>query len=54
MIPRPDVGLLLLLFVIKAAGTPGRRLGLCGTCDRGCWGETGELSDGGLWKSVLN
>ena len=35
VIPRPDVGLLLLLFVIKAAGTPGRRLGLCEICDGG-------------------
>lgn len=51
MIPRPDVELLLMLFVIKAAGTPGRRLGLCEICDRGA---AGELSGDGLWKSVLS
>jgi hypothetical protein len=53
-IPRPDVGLLLLLFDIKAEGTPGRRLGLCEICDGGCWGAAGELSGGGLWMSVLS
>ena len=35
MIPKPDVGLLLLLFVIKAEDTPGRRLELCEVCDGG-------------------
>ena len=49
---KPEEILLLLLFVIKAGGTPGH--GLCEICDGGCWGAEGERSGGGLWTSVLS